>query len=263
MFTVRHVCRTYRKSCKISIKRRRHEESFKQPRLDYVSLENKAWYWKNRDSILKQYKGNWIAVEEGRVTCAHRDYSKFLDELNKVEANSPYVALCGAEDYTFPVLPVDSNDVFLDRFVPGEVRHPDEYKALRDFKPFGFFKQSKKVSPVDNYIEPPYRPFLTLPIKPTSNSDHVYPVTFLTDTGAPQTYLSSATISALDMPTLQFTLGGGSWTHIGNKRFLTLSSTDDRFKDINLLGTDVLYKGVLTVDFPSGKLLFSSNLLSL
>jgi len=212
--------------------------------------------------VLEKYKGKWIAVEEGRVTCAHEDYNTFLDELNKTAIKSPYLCLCGKEDYAFPVVPVNYYDAYLDNFIPGDVQHPDENKALPDFTPYGFFKQSRTRSVDADHLPPPYRPFLTLPIKKQRSGKVVHPVTFLADTGAPQTYICSLTAEALGLSLQHMLRFSGYWIYLGNTAFPAQQSSGI-FEGINLLGTDVLYRGVLTVDFERRKLLFSSELMSL
>ena len=72
-------------------------------------------------------------------------------------------------------------------------------------------------------------------------------VVFLVDTGSPATFFNDATYTAM-----QF---GGENAAVGNVAgvlFPRPQRSTNHFKDINLLGTDVLEKGTLIVDYPVG-----------
>ena len=68
-----------------------------QQRLHPEFLANEQVYLQLRDSLLAQYRGQWVAVQGGRLIVAG-------DKLMEVMENSstygghPYIALVGAED---------------------------------------------------------------------------------------------------------------------------------------------------------------------
>jgi len=258
----RFASRRHCRSCRARrVQKRQNSVEKNNTRVDVVSLENKTWYFKNRANVLEKYKGKWIAVEDGRVTCAQEDYNTFLDELNKTEIKSPYLCLCGKEDYAFPVVPVNYYDAYLDNFLPGDVQHPDENKALPDFTPYGFFKQSRTRSVDADHLPPPYRPFLTLPIKNNEVvKSYILSHFLLTQVLHKHTYvllqqkhLDYLCSTCCVLVVIGFILATPHFLHNSLVGYL----------GINLLGTDVLYRGVLTVDFERRKLLFSSELMSL
>jgi len=60
-------------------------------------LENERLYWRKREQFLKQYKGQWIAVEDGKVVASGDDLFEVTDEVGKLGCHA-YIARVGKED---------------------------------------------------------------------------------------------------------------------------------------------------------------------
>src|SRR5690349_14968737 len=65
--------------------------------------------------------------------------------------------------------------------------HPQELKPLASFQPVG------------HYHGPNERPYITLPLRSSFDSNVVYPVTFLANSGSPDTFVTPAVIQALGL----------------------------------------------------------------
>lgn len=59
-------------------------------------LVNEQAYLQMRDSLLAQYRGQWVAVENGRVLVAGPKLMEVMDRAST--GGHPYIALVGAED---------------------------------------------------------------------------------------------------------------------------------------------------------------------
>jgi len=77
----------------------------------------------------------------------------------------------------------------------------------------------------------------------------VYPTWFLVDTGAPYTYLEEKTAGLLygKVPTST----SFSFAIIGKKDTVVSSLSSGIWKEINLLGTDILWSGFLSIKYPT------------
>src|SRR5437870_10163074 len=68
-----------------------------QRRLHPEFLANEQAYLHMRDQLVAQYRGQWVAVHDGRVIAAGPELMEVMDRAT-VAAGYPYVALVGAED---------------------------------------------------------------------------------------------------------------------------------------------------------------------
>lgn len=68
-----------------------------QRRLHPEFLANEQAYLQMRDSLVAQYRGQWMAVHGGSVIAAGPELMEVMDRAS-VAAGHPYVALVGAED---------------------------------------------------------------------------------------------------------------------------------------------------------------------
>jgi hypothetical protein len=66
-------------------------------RLDPSFLANEQAYLQMRDSLLAQYRGQWVAVDGGKVVAAGPRLLDVMEEAAKFGKHS-YIALVGAED---------------------------------------------------------------------------------------------------------------------------------------------------------------------
>jgi hypothetical protein len=71
--------------------------SDQQQRLHPDFLANEQSYLQMRDSLLAQYRGQWVAVHDGKVLVAG---DKLIEVMEKASTcgGHPYIALVGAED---------------------------------------------------------------------------------------------------------------------------------------------------------------------
>src|SRR5262249_49238197 len=60
-------------------------------------LANEQAYLRMRDSLLQQYRGQWVAVHQGRVIAADTNLLA-VTEAAAVTCGHPYIALVGGED---------------------------------------------------------------------------------------------------------------------------------------------------------------------
>jgi hypothetical protein len=68
-----------------------------QQRLHADFLANEQTYLRLRDSLLTQYRGQWVAVHDGRVVAAGPDLIA-VAEAAVTAGGHPYIALVGGED---------------------------------------------------------------------------------------------------------------------------------------------------------------------
>jgi hypothetical protein len=68
-----------------------------QQRLHPEFLANEQAYLHMRDSLSAEYRGQWVAVQDGKVIVAGR---KLMDVMERASTSGghPYIALVGAED---------------------------------------------------------------------------------------------------------------------------------------------------------------------
>ncbi len=74
--------------------------SDQQQRLHPDFLANEQSYLQMRDQLLGQYRGQWVAVHQGKVVAAG---PKLIEVMEKASTcgGHPYIALVGAEDTVF------------------------------------------------------------------------------------------------------------------------------------------------------------------
>jgi hypothetical protein len=68
-----------------------------QQRLHPDFLANEQDYLRLRDSLLAQYRGQWVAVQDGKVAAAGPNLMEVMEKAS-AGGGHPYVALMGAED---------------------------------------------------------------------------------------------------------------------------------------------------------------------
>jgi hypothetical protein len=66
-------------------------------RLDPEFLDNEQSYLQLRDSLLPQYRGQWVAVQSGKVIAAGPSLMDVMDRASAFGPH-PFIALVGAED---------------------------------------------------------------------------------------------------------------------------------------------------------------------
>jgi len=66
-------------------------------RLDPEFLANEQSYLQLRDSLLPQYRGQWVAVQSGKVIAAGPSLMDVMDRASAFGPH-PFIALVGAED---------------------------------------------------------------------------------------------------------------------------------------------------------------------
>jgi hypothetical protein len=71
-----------------------HEQ---QQRLHPDFLANEKAYCQMRDSLLAQFQGQWVAVQDGKVIVAGPKLMEVMDKVSSYGGH-PYIALVGAED---------------------------------------------------------------------------------------------------------------------------------------------------------------------
>jgi hypothetical protein len=60
-------------------------------------LANEQSFWQNRESLLPSYRGQWVAVEQGKVIAANSDLLALTDAA-AAAGGHPYIAHVGSED---------------------------------------------------------------------------------------------------------------------------------------------------------------------
>jgi len=170
---------------------------------------------------------------------------------------------CGFDTYSpslgtvvvpFPIPPILPYPPVLQEFVDDIPRHANECTPLQKFTPVGFYKRGL---PVTKYSPPPFRPFLTLGMATKRKEKIVYPISFLVDTGSPQTYLNKKTIEDLLLEPKPF------FTHTGfslyyKKIHVACAESQGHFEALNVVGTDLLWYGKLEIDFEKQHLKFET-----
>lgn len=66
-------------------------------RLHADFLANEQAYWQMRDGLLSGYRGQWVAIDAGKVVSASSDLLALTDAA-AAAGGHPYIALVGAED---------------------------------------------------------------------------------------------------------------------------------------------------------------------
>jgi len=158
---------------------------------------------------------------------------------------------CGREDEQFTVLlsheekhkkrPTSLQLPLLQDFITPP-KHKQEFQELARFEIEGWFPRSERGAS---------RPYATLPVRLEENSDRVYPVSFLVDTGAPESYLSLETIYKLGIKARRSEEGSNpieKTVILIADVLVPVKESREPFTEINLLGTDVLYQKVLHMD---------------
>jgi len=190
-----------------------------------------------------------------KVIAHSKSYNELFKLLLTKEFNSdtPYIIkLCGKEYLEKPaVLPLGVRPLLLN---PDEgphalpiikefdnekpPQHKLEYSIQKDFKAETFFAGVHD------------RPFVTLPIRLSRKRDEVRPVTFLVDTGSPFTHLSEDTILRLTGKVRNpNTLVTPPNLIIGKDIQIDMQISHDPFIEFNLLGTNVIYRSKLLLDY--------------
>jgi len=59
--------------------------------------ENESFYWKTRDSLIKKYRGRWIAIHQGKVITAGDDIFNVMQQVGKQKCHA-YITKVGKED---------------------------------------------------------------------------------------------------------------------------------------------------------------------
>jgi len=179
-----------------------------------------------------------------------------------VDPPSPYIVLCGNESFSFArvLRPALSFEPYYigDEFFEGLPKDKEENKELDSFQDKGFFRRG----PARGFVVPPERPFLTVGIKRTVTSRTLMPVTFLVDTGAPNTYISEKAANTMDLDKGSVFEYDGYKIVIGKKQIVAKAVKDDdsRLAGVNLFGTDLIYLGVLAVDYRNSIIKFDHDL---
>ena len=68
-----------------------------QQRLHSDFLANEQAYLRMRDSLLSQYRGQWIAVHDDKVIASGTNLMELMDRSSDSDGH-PFIALVGAED---------------------------------------------------------------------------------------------------------------------------------------------------------------------
>jgi len=66
-------------------------------RLHKDFVENERLYWRMREQLLGQYRGQWVAIEGGRVVASGDDLFDVTDKVGKLGCHA-YIARVGQED---------------------------------------------------------------------------------------------------------------------------------------------------------------------
>jgi hypothetical protein len=83
-----------------------------QQRVHADFLDDEQAYLKMRDSLLDQFRGQWVAIQRGKVIAANKNLFAVMEKASACGGH-PFVALVGAEDATVfrvrrTVFPYDS-----------------------------------------------------------------------------------------------------------------------------------------------------------
>lgn len=71
------------------------EEQKKRLHPDFVKDEQQ--YWRMRDQLLRQYRGQWVAIHQGQVVAVGQDIFAITDQVGKLGCRA-YIAKVGEED---------------------------------------------------------------------------------------------------------------------------------------------------------------------
>lgn len=66
-------------------------------RLHEDFIENERLYWRMREQLLKQYEGQWVAIEGGKVVASGDNLFDVTDEVGRLGCHA-YIARVGQED---------------------------------------------------------------------------------------------------------------------------------------------------------------------
>jgi hypothetical protein len=63
-------------------------------------LANEAEYWQQREELLADYSGRWIAFDQGQVVASGSNFNEVLDQTGRTGHPLAYVDCVGAEGET-------------------------------------------------------------------------------------------------------------------------------------------------------------------
>lgn len=194
---------------------------------------NDSFLVKNKDSIESNFKDKLIAIQDGRMVLVTDNEGELNEFINKNEHKGVITFLHVGSDGNaiFPIDKPHTNVLFMRSHVAPP--HSKELVPLPTFQPEALFVNTREK-----------RPYTTLPLRLKAGG-LVYPVTFLLDTGSPFTFLMPEVVSKLGIPATS-ALNSGLSQYKRNAyvygEAVSVYESGNHYRNINLLGTDVLWK---------------------
>jgi hypothetical protein len=195
-----------------------------------IHLKNKADYEKQRENLIENHEGEFIALSNGNIL----GISSSQDEIFKFIENDPtvFVTQIGNEDEKASL-----KDVLLTSDLRSTNNqtcfpyHPNEQDIVleSEFTEISGYCGSK-------------RPFISILLKHAKNETSGMIVTFLIDTQSPLSYVQPEVLSKLEAIDIYSNMEGTSILFTQKGMLLCVQVTDDdkRLDGINLLGSPFL-----------------------
>ena len=60
-------------------------------------IENEKHYWTIRDQLLREYRGQWVALHDGKIVATSLDIFDLVEQVGKIGGH-PYIAKVGEEE---------------------------------------------------------------------------------------------------------------------------------------------------------------------
>jgi len=77
-----------------------HTENLPRAQQRYLHkdfIENEKHYWTIRDRLLREYRGQWVAIHDGKIVASSLDIFDLVEQVGKMGGH-PYIAKVGEED---------------------------------------------------------------------------------------------------------------------------------------------------------------------
>jgi len=248
----------------------------------YAAMDlNRHCYWTHYEELAQKHWRQVAVIAKGELVgiVDSLPQAQMLCEEAGVESEHSLIVTIGGEFEKSVILVSDAPDFVPSRpgsLLPSSPRSVDasafdilarwtsmasphdlELQAVQSFEPTAFFW-------------PGPRPYVVLPVRPLRDSKFVYPISFLLDTGSPQTTVMSAVAEALKKQVLK--AEGRDWQKHANTFWLfdhkvsfaevePASHAEQMLahENVNILGADVLFRAKpFIINFPECQIVLGS-----
>jgi hypothetical protein len=194
--------------------------------------ENREEYWKQRDALLNQYEGKYIAFSNGKVLGCSDDPYEIATYIEKDP--TIFTTLVGKEKKQSTV---------------EKVLLLDDLKSTKDRSKtcFPYHEFEQQIIDADKILDHcgwcgENRTFVSLILTRDEDQKKGVVGTFLIDTGAPTTYVQKSLLKKINATEPDHVIYSHGIVIIGISQLVLENTFKDKFEGINLLGADFLKK---------------------